>query len=264
MSSAVTGSNIVTVFEENIVGIDSAFKVSELIQNHFVASFEHAIKNPGIARSQVQQISNAKNVLESIRKTSISDAEKEVLGSLYKFGVISIVAVAEQLLKSVFNSLLLSNLENIKKPEKITVDLTRLKDSKFITDKQFWLEEILNDLYGAKNAQEKLNFQNIKAVDSLFKEYFDINLSDAQNYDSISRSIHLYYQIRHILVHNAGYVDDRFLHNIKSAGIKTRYTSGELLLIGKKRYEDCKTSFTNLFFMIEALVEQKGIQVNLD
>jgi len=265
MPEQILETSVVTVFEANIAIIDDAFKVSSLVQDHFIASLNSAISSPGITRSQAQLITRAREALENIRETSISRAESEVLSSLYRFAIISVVAVAEQLLKSVFNGLLLKNLETINKPDRLSIELQTLKDKHFSTDRQFWVTQILDELYGTKNAQEKLNFQNIKAIQSLFNEYFGLNIADANGYSAIEKKVHLYYQIRHILVHNAGYVDERFLHNLEVANIPiSDYSVGALVAVGRSQYEDCKQSFSSLFYIIEALAERMSLEIVLD
>src|SRR5687768_16597090 len=126
--------------------MEDVFRVSMLLREHFAKSLDVAAVNPGITNTQRTRIENSKRALMSIKETSIMSAEKDIMGILYRFAVITTVSVAEQLLKSLFAGLVEGNVENLDKPEKFTLTLRDLKEAQFKTDKKFWATQILNDL----------------------------------------------------------------------------------------------------------------------
>jgi hypothetical protein len=254
----------VSLFLEATSDIDQIFSVSQRMKDFFVSSLQNAAKEPGLQRSNVQVLNNASATLQTIGEGSIKEAEKDILSLLYRQGLISVVS-AEQILKASFNGLLRANLEKIKKFEKINIDFQELKDIEFKTDREFWVRKLIEELYGGKNPQEKLNFQNIKAIEDLLLSYFNISLAKVEGYDKVAKQAHYFYQLRHILVHNAGYIDQRFIDNLKTAEIKMPGVEvGEKLDIRSKNYEGSKKCFFNLFVILESLVESKNLIVGED
>ena len=78
--------------------------------------------------------------------------------------------------------------------------------------------------------------------------------------DQLSQNIHMFYQVRHIIVHNAGHIDRRFLANLGAAQMMSEYKEGEIIKLEKIQYEDCKRCFKEFF----ESVEESIISSNLD
>ena len=255
-------SSLLTVFTKSTEALDDVFKVSTRLREHFAQSLGNAAKAPGVSNSQAKVLENAKLALEKVRDSSISEAEAHIMGVLYKFAITSIVSIAEQLVKTAFENLIVGNISKLDKPEKFTLTLEELKRVGFKTNDRFWSEQIINDLHGSKNPQEKLNFQNIRAVENLFRDYFGMDFREFESYDTLEREIHFFYQVRHILVHNGGYIDDRFINNLKKSGLDVqKYKKDDLIVVGLEDYAQCKDVFNTLFALIEFLAEQKGLVI---
>lgn len=255
-------STLLTVFTKSIDELDEVFRVSTHLRQHFAQSLEGAIKAPGLSNSQTNILNNAKLALEKVKDSSIAESEAKIMGVLYKFAITSIVSIAEQLVKTAFENLVIGNIGKLDKPERFTLTLEELKHANFKTDSQFWAEQIINDLHGSKNPQEKLNFQNIKAIESLFRDYFGMDFREFEHYDILEQEMNFFYQVRHILVHNGGYIDKRFINNIKTSGSDVSgYKIGNLITVSSEEYAQCKDAFNTFFALIELLAEDKGLEI---
>jgi len=264
MKAGTADISPVSLFDAAVFDIDETFNVSTHLKEHFLTSFQNAAKQTVLVHSQQQVLSNAQLSLKGIAESSIKEAEKNILGILYRQGVISVVSAAEQILKASFNDLLDANLEEIDKKDKFEIDFDELKIIGFKTDREYWVEKITNELYGGKNPQEKLNFQNVKATENLLKSYFKIDLAQFEKYESVAREVHYFYQVRHILLHNGGYIDQRFIDNLSAAGISTSELSknlGKKLLVQEKQYRLSKDCFFSFFAMLEGAIQFRGLRV---
>lgn len=255
---------LVGEYNNSIQGLEPIFEVPEQLRRLFVEAFDRAINTEDLPNSVKQRLTNQQAVFLNIRDGTLGTARKKYLGQLYEYGVIFVSSVSEQILKSVFNNLIIGNLARIKLETEFTVSYTDLKQNNFQLDEAYWASLLVSDLFDSKNPQEKANFQNLKAVESLFKNYFGIDFLKNDGYLELSKKIHLYFQMRHILVHNQGIIDDRFLANITKAGIQTapRFAEGQRLRITRTHFEECKSTFYDFFKFLDSEISESKLNIN--
>jgi hypothetical protein len=112
-----------------------------------------------------------------------------------------------------------------------------------------WAELILAKIYDSKNPEEKINFQNIKSIEGIFKGYFSITIDIQRIFE---QKIHLYHQIRHVILHNNSKIDERFISNVNKAGINiTPNSLGNRVVMTSSEFNDCKEVFKQFFIDLE-------------
>lgn len=244
-------ADLVDKYNCNLDDIDEVFKVSNLIRDIVTKNLEK-IDSSQIRADYAQIIRNTIQSIGSISDKSLENAEKPKDEKLYSLGIVMIVSLAEELLKDLFEKLVYENIEHISciLNKDINLPLRAISDLNFTLSKDDWVKLVLDyQIYQQANPSQKINLQNIKSIEGMFKDYFGIII---QIEDIIRQRIHFYYQIRHLILHNNSKIDKRFLDNISKAGNDiTDYKVGEKITISENEYVECKELFKNLFCSIE-------------
>lgn len=136
------------------------------------------------------------------------------------------------------------------------IDLKILREKGYQLSKKDWFEILRGIVYGEVDQSSKINFQNIKSILGIFKGYFDINLNLDEN--EVKR-LHLYYQTRHILVHNVGKIDERYIKNLRAASIAIDAKIGSRIVVSEKAYNRCKATFTKFFECLENSIAASNV-----
>lgn len=150
---------------------------------------------------------------------------------------IQIVTLLETYLKDKFLEILLQKPESMKK----------------FHDKQIRLGILLEergrdiDKIVAEHITDSFNFQKMKDIESVFEEYFKINIlsEEKQTFEKL-------FQIRHILVHNSGIIDKDFLSKVK-----TDQKEGETIKLDKKEVNKWILSVCKFINKLEDQLESK-------
>jgi hypothetical protein len=248
-------------YQDSINGLNNLFDIPEALRQHFVQAFDSAISTENLPNSVRQRLMNQKRALLKIQHDTLQVGREKYLGQLYEYGLIFIVSVSEQILKSAFNNLVVNNLEKIQIEKTFKIQYTDLKTKDFLLNRDFWASQVVNELFDTRNPQEKANFQNIKAIESLFQTYFDLSLEKVEGYSEAAANAHQFFQIRHILVHNQGIVDGRFIRNLEIAGIATaaKYPVGKKIIISHDRFERCRYIFGGLFRCLDVAIGNSSL-----
>jgi hypothetical protein len=214
--------------------IDKLHTTPNLIKDQEVSALKAVLNTPGLSRSAQLPIRNKIQVINNLRDESIASNFRVIYSQM----CVLAVSVVESELKSYF-----ANAFN--KTANINQGYKRLNEVKFS------IKEILdnNQKFGGKLGllfleKERLNFQDIKSIINIFKDYLgkDIVLED-----EIKKKICFYFEARHLLVHKGGKVDDKFLQatSVIGANIKNLCV-GDEITFDQSDWNDMRLSFTAL------------------
>lgn len=128
---------------------------------------------------------------------------------------ILIVTVLETYLKDKFLEILLHKSDTMKKFHDRQIRLGELLEEK---------DKDVNRL-AAEHIADSFNFQKIEDIESVFEEYFKINILEEEK-----QNLQILFQIRHILIHNSGIIDKDFLCKVKKIDQK----EGEMIKLDEK------------------------------
>jgi hypothetical protein len=100
----------------------------------------------------------------------------------------------------------------------------------------------------------QINFQDLKSIKNVFKNYFK---KDVVLEDSIEKKACFYLEVRHLLVHKGGRVDEKFISatNVLDANIKN-YKKNALVELDDNDWKDIKISFSSL---IKEVTKQRRV-----
>lgn len=197
------------------------------------------------------KVTNAKKVFENVKGT-VDESQLEISNQLYVQGLVLLVGAAESITKEMFRALLMKNIRKISIKRNIMLPIDKVL--KADTDEQL-AELILGVLEGEGNPAEKLNFQNMKQLQGIMKSYLDIELSD-----DLMIELHEYWQIRHVVIHNASIIDQQFVDNLKKAKIPAeKYVVSEKIEVTKTDYDKCFALLMLLFESFDSEIDKLGL-----
>ena len=237
----------------------SANEIESIIENYkqlhgiYVDSFERLEKDlDGLPARFSNKVTNAKKVFENVKGT-VDERQLEISNQLYSQGLVLLVGAAESITKETFRTLLIKNIRKVSIKRNVTLPVDKVLKAE--TDEQL-AKLILEVLEGEGNPAEKLNFQNMKQLQGIMKSYLGIELSD-----DLMTELHEYWQIRHVIIHNASIIDQQFIDNLKKAKVPTqRYAIGEKIKVTRADYDKC---FTLLILLFETFdIEMDRLQLH--
>lgn len=234
-------------FQASAADVDTIFTSFRSLYEVYNSSLDSLSRGLStLPRSYQQKLDNAQKAFENMAKT-VATRQEAISGQLYSQGIVILVGNAESLMRDMFRELVISNFRKLKPINdkgKLSFSLSEIIGAKSDSDLGIML---LNKLEGDKNPAEKLNFQNMQALQGILKYYFGITIPDNNIID-----IHVYWQIRHIIIHNQSAIDKRFLRNLRAVGIDTeKYRLGSAIELKKEDYESCFAHLTLLFEKID-------------
>lgn len=249
-------------YKKSLERVERIFEVPDLLRKLFIDSFETATKALELPHTSATVLNNQKKVLGNISQTTMEKARDEYYSILYEDTIIFIVSTAEQILKGAFNELVQNNLGKLTLDDEFTVKFEDLKKNNFETDKVYWANIIIEEIHGMRSPQEKLNFQNILAIEDLLKKYFGIKFEN-NTYRNTANRAHYFFQVRHILAHNAGIVNDRFVNNVSKVGVVINEKDyGKKIILARKHYDECKYVFGSLFYHIDQEIKKRSLSLS--
>lgn len=241
-------------FEEKVKNLESIFSSFRSLHEIYVEIMKTANVNK-----------NSLIAFERLRITAINEQDK-ISNGLYAQGYILLTGTAEALLKDVFESLLIENFTKIRNASGNNFSIKEIQqvmmDSKDGLDSFDHLSAAFGRIVRSKlskdnrSATERVNFQNVKTMIDVFKQYFGLEIDVVPMTNSIHRS----WQVRHCLVHNNSLIDERFINNVTTVNLlKKSEKVGKYLSISKADYQNVKNDFLDLFTHITSLIEKANL-----
>lgn len=221
-------------FEASAEDVDSIFvsfrSLHEAYSQSFTALREQLNELPA---AYANRIKNAERVFVNMTKT-VSHKQDSISSQLYSQAIVLLMGNAEAILETAFKTLVVTNFRKIK-----------TEDSKLTN---FSLQEVLNNksdsalglllykkLESNKNPSEKLSFQNMQQLEKIFRSNLGIEIDQ-----NIIVQLHEFWQIRHIVIHKQGYIDQQFIDNLQAAGINTaKYELNKQINPSRSDYKNC-------------------------
>lgn len=207
---------------------------------------------------------NATKALERA-EDSIRAKQNEISQGLYTQSFVLLTGVAEALLKDIFEDLFINNFMTIRGTKGIDFNVSELqailRGASASEDKLEYISNSLGrlafgQLEGERNPQGKINLQNVETMVTTFKKYLRLDIPDGDGL----KSLHRYWQIRHVIIHNDGKINERFIHNVRKVGLlKEEDSLGRRLQLSKADYNAAKTDFNELFSTLDTLVRAAGL-----
>ncbi len=236
--------------------IDKIFQSYRTLNDIYKTSLDNLKQTLELTQYQREKFENNLKMFENI-SIKVDLKQKEISSQLYEQGLVLLAGSSESILKQAFNNLVLFNLEKVNNPMKKRINFC-FDDLKMLSEETKTIESIfLSKLHDDKDPTEKLNFQNVNQIKQIFKSYFELNFID----DEISVELHKYWQIRHIIIHNEGNVDENFINNLKKANIDVSdYKLERQIHISENEYNACKKVCEKLFKCLDEDIYNKDLR----
>lgn len=245
-------------FDNSAAEVDAIFDNFRTLHDIYTKSFEQLeLALNDLPHTYKNKVTNAKATFKNMSAT-VSKEQRNISGQLYAQAIVLLMGNAESILESAFRLLIIDNFRKIK-----------LDDSK-ITN--FTLSEILNakhdEDYGAlllakleanKNPNEKLSFQNMQQLEKIFQQNLGIVIPA-----NLIVGLHEFWQIRHVVIHRQGVIDQQFIDNLKAADIDTkRYRPYQKLALTNADYTKCFSMLVLMFEKIDEEIARLGLKYEL-
>ena len=253
IATTMKTDGIEELFKQRVSNIDSIF-----------TSFRdlHQMYSQMLSTANVN--SNSLTAFDRMKK-SVATKQRQISSRLYAQAFILLTGAAEALLKDVFEDLLVKNFATITGASGLSFTTKELQQAIVDSvDSPAPLDDVsaalghltISKIFKTKNPTEKINFQNVLTMKSTFLQYFAIDIPDSVGLSSI----HRYWQVRHVLVHNDGVIDERFRHNVKTVGLlQVDDVLGKKIRATKKEFDQATTDFQALFRDLGALIASAGL-----
>ena len=245
-------------FEAVSSDVDDLFSSFETLQEVFKSGINNIEKSASSLPYTVNSsVDNFMQVLNGTDK-SVALEQKKISAKLYNQGLVLLYGSSESLLREMFRSLVRNNLDKVKIKDNVVFTFTEIEQTLGNEAEVKFEDLVLGKLEDEKSPAEKLNFQNMQQMAGILKGYFNLLVEDK----GLIKKLHLYWQNRHLIIHNSGVIDKKFIDNLKVAGISTKnYNIGERIKIDKDTYEDCKNALFKLFDTMDAQIKNNNLKL---
>lgn len=230
---------LLKAFERELDNIEQLKSTPDLIKMVAIKALGNAISTENLKHTIKTKLGNAKKSLENIKEESIGNSFKIIYTQMCVLAVSSL----EANLKKYF-------VERLSDSNNINKSSNSLKNTKISLEDILDLgPDLSNEIGRIIFEKANLNFQDLKSIERNFDEYANIKLTI--NNDE-KRTICFYLEIRHVIVHRGGKIDNKFVNNTNkfSSNLKN-YKQGDTVELGEKDWLNIKTSFVN--FMSDIL-----------
>jgi hypothetical protein len=257
MSKVTTGESVSAQFQASADEINTIFSSFRSLYDIYSASF-NILSNSleGLPVPFKEKVNNSAEAFKNASAT-VDSEQKEISNKLYAQGLVLLVGNAESLTREMFKTLLRKNIRKLQISRKIQLPL----DDVLSADSDEKLGSlVIGILEGDKNPAEKLNFQNMRQLQGIMSNYLGIQVEEG-----IVQGLHLFWQIRHLVIHNASVISQQFLNNLKAAKISIdSYKLGELIIFTKQQYDECFGLLVLLFENLDNQIIDLDLKYSLD
>lgn len=238
-------TNYVELFQNEIDKIDKLQETPNIIKQQALSALTHTLSNNELTHQAKNSINNSIKVLNNISNSSISDNYKVIYSQMCILAVSSLEAILKKYFINAVN-----NYEKLNKEHK------RLAEIKVSV-----LDIVNSNLrFGGKLGQliidkDNPNFQDLKSIKNIFESYLNKKIDMEVNTE---KKICFYLELRHVLVHKGGKIDDKFVNSTNrfKANIKN-LRNGDTVELGEDDWEVIKESFKSLVNQITIPIESK-------
>lgn len=245
-------------FEMSAANIDAIFTSYADLHGVYSDSIKYFKKQlADIPEQYVSKVANREKVFENMSKTVVVK-QRAISSQLYSQGLVLLMGNAESILSNMFEMLIISNFRKIKLKKSKSIGFTLQEVIEAKGDGHLGLM-LLEKLKGEKNPSEKLSFQNMQQLQGILKGYFGINVGD-----EFVKELHEYWQVRHIIIHKQGFIDERFVRNLKAANIETKkYKLYSRVALTKEDYRNCFGALVLMFEQIDNELDRLKLEYSI-
>ena len=231
-------------FKKNLEEVDQLINIGTEVGNLSVKLLEKLLKQNEELSGFIpykKKLSRTIEVIKEIKRLPQFTGKYEIV---YAQSLVLIVANFESFLNEVAVTVFNDWQFLVEWPDKkISLDLSVFKYYTPTTG-----ELVLRSL------KDKYNFQDLQSTKEFLKEYFAIEIESGKE---LEEKIILYQAQRHLIIHNLGKVDDRYLKQIRNTEHFSQYSEGKTITVSEKDYQSARESFIELGDLINTSIVKK-------
>lgn len=233
--------------------IDDVYRLAEFDQEllgiaiRHLKKHEEALNKIGIDNPTLTAI-NPRKALEDIRHNNSLRPRFEVINNQC---VVLLVSLFSSAIGDVFRKGV-ETLASMGTSETLNREEIKLTVSEIVNEH----EDISYRVGRLVEENNNISFQDMRSIHRAFQKYFEIETPK----DQIVNTIIFAQASRHIIVHDGGIVNQRFLNQIRDstpADLKGKLIEGEKLFIDSKRLRDIGNSMLTYFSNLRPKVEDR-------
>jgi hypothetical protein len=228
--------------------VDEFMAIPKLLRDTYTQALDR-ISASEIANSDKTVARNARDTLKNISDQSLRTNSTKYFEKLYEQTIVLLVSDAEYLLREVFSLLIEKTFDKSKLlGKRVSFSLEDIVKLGFPIEKEKLGEKVLEHVLEVRNPDEKISFQNIQSITQAFKSYFSLDICVSEE---LKKSLHKFFQIRHVLLHQHGIADLRFIHNLDTVQVQHSYSVNKTVSVQEKDYKECKQTFIKFFEQLD-------------
>lgn len=234
MTTALS-TDYVNIFDSRLNDLDKLIETPNIIKQQVLATLNKLNNSSNLYAADKSTVELGLRALNNIQEGSIRNNYRVIYAQL----CVLATSVLEAVLKEYFTNAI-SNVNNLNanndRLEKIKITAADLVNQRLKYTVEF--PKLILE-------REKNEFQNLKKLKDLFKDYLDKNISLS---DIDEKNVIFYLECRHVIVHKGSVVDNDFVRNVTSyidANLKN-YKSNELIDLTDTDWSNIKRSYRSL------------------
>lgn len=225
-------------FEEDLESIAKLAETPNFIRETAINAIGNVLVEeiPPFIKAKLE---NVKKMLENIEKGSI----KEDYGIIYSQMCVLAVSCLEALLKMCF-------IDLIQNKDRLNLNYSKLKQLKITALDIIKADFDYRDQFAEFLLKEETgSFQSLRRIMEMFENYFSINLTLDED---LKRRLIFYLELRHLLVHKSGIVDQRYIKSTDQfdANLKN-YDLGDKVELNEDDWEKMRQSFIEFVELLD-------------
>jgi len=244
-----------TILAEDVSKIFKSFETVHTLYTTQIKKFSNDLSD--LPENYKNEVSKGLKSLENC-KESVTKEQNKISSQMYGQGIASLVGASESIFRKYFKTLFVYNISKVAYQKDLSFsieEVSKIINYQNIADAGNAIFEKLSD---DKSPESKLNFQNTQSLSGIMKGYLRIDLDEAKLLE-----MHKYTQIRHIIIHNSGIIDDRFMNNLHAANIDTSgYIIDQKIELSEFEFNKCKECLESIFMNLDDEVSRLDLKLS--
>ena len=231
-------------FKQNLEKVDELTSIGTDVSRLSVSFLRSLLEQNKSLPAFIPYKEKLQRTIDTIDQIKNHETLKDKFRVVYAQSLVLVVANFESYLNETAINIFDNYPYLVKWPEKkMALDLSLLKYSVPSTG-----ELILRSL------KDKFNFQDLQSTLLFLREYLEVNPGLSND---MRDAVILYQAQRHVIIHNIGKIDDRFLAQVRETEYSSKYSKDDFIALSENDYSKARDCFIEFASRIHTGIFEK-------